>query len=47
MWHLENEAKQDKMPDGSFARDTKDNYSLNDKINLIENRVQSLNIPLF
>ncbi len=44
MWHLENETKQDKMPDGSFARNTKDNYSLNDKINLIENRLQSLNL---
>jgi len=37
LWHTENETKQDTMPDGSKARLSKDKYSLQDKINLIEN----------
>jgi hypothetical protein len=44
MWHKENEIKQDTMPDGSKARDSKNKFSLQDKIDMIENKFLSLNL---
>jgi CMP-N-acetylneuraminic acid synthetase len=44
MWHTENESKQDKMPNGEFARNTKQNYTLQDKIDLINKRLVPLDI---
>ena len=45
MWHKENETKQDTMPDGRLARDTKHEYSLSQKQSLINNRILFLNFP--
>lgn len=47
MWHIENEIKQDTMPDGRKARDTKAEYSLEDKKFLIAERIRLLNLPIY
>lgn len=44
MWHIDNEIKQDKMPDGRFARDTKNEYTLEQKKSMIEERLKSLDL---
>lgn len=44
LWHIDNEIKQDKMPDGTLARDTKNNYTLEDKINLINEKYDTIEI---
>lgn len=42
LWHIDNEIKQDKMPDGRLARDTKQEYGLYDKIRLINDKNANL-----
>lgn len=44
-WSEINGSKNDKMPDGTRARETKSNYSLEDKKNMIKSRLISLNLP--
>ncbi len=45
MWHSENEIKQDTMPDGRKARDTKNEYTVAQKKEMIYSRLKSLNFP--
>lgn len=44
-WWIDNGIKQDTMPDGRRARNTKHEYTLSQKQDLIFNRLKSLNLP--
>lgn len=46
LWHGENESKGDLMPDGTRASITKNNYTLDDKKQMIMKRLESLNINI-